>query len=125
MEMHLSGKRVDLDKCFTDVNKAGKRDRGRRGKEDWERKESHRKDQEGGVERGRDKEGSCPSLPKLPESRNRGTHPPQDLHRPPVSDGQRLPDTGGQGGITVCPGGMPPACPGNSFGSRKQLVSLN
>lgn len=79
--MHLSGKRVDLDKCFTDVNKAGKRDRGRRDKEGWERRESHRKDQEGGAERGRDKEGLCPYLPKLSESRNRGTHPLQDLHR--------------------------------------------
>ena len=40
----------DLDKCFTDVNKAGERDRGRRDKEGWERRGSHRKDQEGGEE---------------------------------------------------------------------------
>lgn len=39
--------------------------------------------------------------------------------------GQRLPGTSGQGGIAVCPSGMSPAGPGNSSGSRKQLVSLN
>lgn len=30
----------DLDKCFTDVNKAGERDRGRRDKEGWERRKA-------------------------------------------------------------------------------------
>lgn len=34
----------DLDKCFTDVNKAGERDSGRRDKEGWERRDNHEKD---------------------------------------------------------------------------------
>lgn len=36
----------DLDKCFTDVNRAGERDRRRRDKEGWERRDSPGKDPE-------------------------------------------------------------------------------
>lgn len=56
----------DLDKCFTDVNKAGERDRGRRDKDGWEKRDRHGKGQDGreeieGAEIRRDPALPCPS----------------------------------------------------------------
>jgi len=114
----------DLDKCFTDVNKAGKRDRGRRDKEGWESRDSRDKDREGGEEMEGEETRRDPALP-CPSCRRAetGAAPtPSFAQAPPFVV---LPGIAGLGGIAARPHGMSPASPGNSSGSRKQPVPSN
>lgn len=67
----------DLDKCFTDVNKAGERDRGMRDKEGWQSRDRQGKDQEGGKERKGAELSKNPAFPCSSFQRAElGTHNP-------------------------------------------------